>query len=139
MGKDKTTRIENVLAALGYASMFLPVFFMNKHHNCHYEDECLRIWYEGKLGVCVEDAIDNLCLTISVFWWFIIIAGCLILNKYKNAISPFVVISMVLALALFIAFIDPSKWKFFIALSISATIFIIAAIYDSKTNKGEQV
>lgn len=110
-----------------------PLLFTKSHHDCRY-NECFKIFYEGRLGICVEKAIDNACMAIAVLMYFIIYGSALVLSKNKNAFSPFVVMAMVFALVVFIAFIDPSKWKFVIAISIPMVILIGATIYDNKIN-----
>ena len=135
MDKSPKKHIENILAIICFASMCLPIIFLNKHHDCRYDDECLKIWHDGYLGICVEKAIDNICVAIAVMWWFIIYGSSLVLNKEKNALSPFVIIGLVFALAFFLAFVDPSKWKFVIALFVSMALFITCVFFDSKKGK----
>lgn len=135
----KSTRTEKILGFLCYTSMLLPFIFLNKHHSCNDSDECFMVWHDGELGVCVERAIDEACMTIAFLWCFIMFCSVLVLGKNKNNISPFVVIVIVFAFALFLAFIDPSKWKFTIALFVSMASFVIAAIYDKKTNNITQI
>lgn len=95
-------------------------------------DECLYILYDGKLGVCIEDAIDDMLLIIAILWFFVAIGYGIIKNNKKNAISPFVIIGLLIGQSAFAAFIDPAKLGFVIALSLSATLFTICAFIDSK-------
>lgn len=129
-------KLDKVIGTLGivfFFSMWLSCLFIEHHHDCH-EDECLRIWYEGRLGICVERAIDNMCNAISFLLPFVVCGGALVLSKNRNASSPFVVMAIVLALAVCIALIDPSKWKFVIAISVPMLILVGASIYDRITS-----
>lgn len=96
------------------------------------DDECLRVFYNGKLGLCIEKVIDDMFLTIAILWWLAVCGGGIILNKRRNAVSPFVIIGLLIGQAVFGAFMDPGKWGFVIALSISAVIAITGMLFDSE-------
>ena len=116
---------------LYFASIALPCFCFNSHHDCHY-DKCMHIYDNEDRGMCIYDAIDTLCMAIIIGMYISIIGGILILSKDKNAISPFVVIVLFFALALFVAIVDPAKWLFCISLLPMLIGFIIAATIDSR-------
>lgn len=127
-------QIEKILGGATFVSLFLPIVFLRHHHDCMY-DECLRISYNGKLGLCIENAFDDMFLIIAVLWWFVIPGCAIILNKRKNALSPYVIIGLLMVQAAFGAFVDPGKWVFVIALSLSALIFIICAFIDGRNER----
>lgn len=91
----------------------------------------MMIYYHDELGCCVEKSINDLCLFLAVLWNFAIVGGALELSKSKNSISPFIFIGVLLAVSVFAALLDPSKWKFFSASLCPAIMFTISAIYDS--------
>lgn len=124
-------KIENILGFATFISLFLPLICLNHHHNCMH-DECMYIYCNGRLGLCVEDAIDDMFLTIAILWWFAVYGGGIILNKRRNAVSPFVIMGLLIGQAVFGAFMDPGKWGFVIALSVSAMFFIISVTVDGK-------
>lgn len=125
---------EKILAILTYASLFLPTISINSHHDCKYDD-CFRIFFNGRLGICVEDAIDSLFVSIAVLWWFIIIGGSLVLSKNIHSSTPFVVIGLFIALAVLGALLDPAKWRFVIFLLLSAGLFAASVICDTKNQQ----
>lgn len=125
---------EKILAILTYASLFLPIISINSHHDCKYDD-CFRIFFNGRLGICVENAIDSLFGTMAVLWWFIIIGGSLVLSKNVHSLTPFVGIGLFIALAVLGALLDPAKWRFVIVLLLSAGLFAALVIFDSKNQQ----
>lgn len=112
-------------------SMILPMLALNSHHDCHH-DKCMCVFYNGELGVCVENAIDTACTVIAVSIYFLVIGGLIICSKIKSTISPFIILGLVIVFAVFLAFIDPAKWLFVISLLPSFTIMIIAVSIDRK-------
>lgn len=120
-----------ILAIILFCSMILPMLALKSHHDCHYDD-CMRVSYNDKVGVCVENAIDTACFVIAVGIWFLVYGGSLICSKNKNAISPFIIMGLVITFAIFLAFIDPAKWMFAISLLPSFSIMIIVAYIDRK-------
>jgi Ca2+/Na+ antiporter len=83
--------------------------------------------------MCVEKAINELCATMAVLWVFVLFISAIAINNNKDIISPYVFMLMMLVLAFFIAFIDPSKWSFAFALLTTIALFITSIIYDNKT------
>lgn len=132
----KKSFLTKILAIVLFCSMILPMLALNSHHDCHY-DECMYIFYNDKVGVCVENAIDTACFAIAVGIWFLVYGGLFICSKNKNAISPFIIIGLVIAFVVFLAFIDPAKWIFVISLLPSFSVMIIAAYIDGKKAKTE--
>lgn len=129
--KKKRDRVTKILAIALLVSMCLPILAVNIHHDCRY-DECFRIFHNDKIGMCVEKVIDNTYSVIAIVWVFSVFGGLMILQKYKNALSPFVVMGLLIAFAVSGAFIDPAKWIFVIALLPSLAIAIIAVVVDNK-------
>lgn len=127
---------EKILAVLTYASLFLPIISINSHHDCKYDD-CFRIFFNGRLGICVEDAIDSLFSTMAVLWWFVITGGSLVISKNIHSSTPFVVIGLFIALAVFGALLDPAKWRFVIFLLLSAGLFAVSVIFDTKNQQSQ--
>jgi len=125
--------IEKILAIGLYVSMLLPLLAGKPSHNCM-TDECFRIVSGFKCGMCVEKAIDNLYMTIAVLWFVIIVFSCIVFSKW-NSLSPFVVIGLIIAVSIWGAFVDPSKWMFVIALIPSVVILIIAVALDNRKRK----
>lgn len=115
-------------------SIFLPPLALNSHHDCRY-DECMYVFYNGELGVCVENAIDTACIVIIVSIYFLVYGGLIICSKNKSTISPFIILGLVIVFAAFLAFIDPAKWLFVISLLPSFAIMIIAVSIDRKDKK----
>lgn len=132
----KGRRIEKMISILFFSSLFLPiiVYFNCKHHDC-LNNDCMKIFYRGKLGMCVENAIDTIYLAMAVGVWFIAYGSVIVWSKQKNAISPFVVMALVELLAVYLAFVDPSKWLFAISMLIPFVIAIIASIDNKKRNE----
>lgn len=130
MEENKKQIIEKVFGIGTLVSMFIPICFLpNNGHNCEIND-CMMIFYHDKLGCCVEKSINDLCLYLAVLWNFAILGGALVLSKSKSSVSPFVFIGVLLAVSVFAALLDPSKWKFFFASLCPAIMFTISAIYD---------
>lgn len=107
-------KLHKVLGIALWVTMVLPCFFGTYHHNCKY-DECNYILSDFKCGMCVAKAIDGLYLTIAISWVFINIGSCMVLSK-ANALSPFVVIAMTIAISIWGALVDPSRWTFVLSL-----------------------
>lgn len=128
----KVQKTEKVLGIATCISMFIPFLFLsNNGHKCEYDD-CMMIFYDDKLGCCIEKALNDLCLFIATMWSFAVVGGALVLSKSKSAISPFLFIGVLLAISVFAALLDPSKWRFVFASSIPAVMFTSCAIYDSR-------
>lgn len=127
----KKNFLTKILAIALFLSMILPILALKSHHNCDY-DECMRVFYNGKVGICVENAIDTACFTIAIGTWFLVYGGLLICSKSRNAISPFIIMGLVIVFVAFMAFIDPAKWIFVISLLPPFSIMIIAAYIDDK-------
>lgn len=123
-----------ILAIMMLISICLPYFFIDSGHDCRYDD-CFRIYYNGKVGICVEKAINYLYNAIGVIWQFSIFGSLMVLDKQKNAISPFVILGLLLSLSVFGAFVDCSKWRFVLSLLPSLAIITIAVVIDSKEKK----
>jgi hypothetical protein len=130
---------EQLIKALGiscFLSLFLPYTTLSIRHNCTY-DKCLLIYRAGDIGECVEKSIDNLYLIISILWFITIMGGAMILQKNKNAISPFVFMVALIGASAYGASMDPSKWSFVISLLPSFVIVIILAAIDNR-NRGRK-
>lgn len=126
-------KAEKILGAVILISMIVPIFTLGNHHDCQaHFDDCMIMYRDDRFGMCVLSAIDNLFMTMYVLWYLIILGGAMELSHDKNAVSPFVVISIFLAVAIWGAFVDPTKWPFVIAISISATLFLLAVYLDHK-------
>lgn len=136
MRKEKGKRHLKRLAIFFLCSIALPFLTVNSHHDCGY-DECIHLFYKGKLGDCVESSIDLICFAIATFTFFWAIGSLIIFSKSKNAISPFIIMILVILFAVFLALIDPSKWIFVISLLPSLILITIAVHIDSKTAKTE--
>lgn len=134
MKKSFLTKI--LVIILFFCSMVLPMLTLKSHHNCHY-DECMCVFYNDKVGVCVEKAIDTACLAIAIIWFFLVHGVLLICSKNRNAISPFIIMELIIAFVVFLAFIDPAKWIFVISLLLSFSVLKIAAYIDDKKAKTE--
>lgn len=93
--------IEKVLAGAVFISMFLPIFGIKHHHECEY-DECLKVFVDYKFGECVESTIEDMVLIIAVVWYVAIYGGGMILNKDRNAVSPFVFAALLIAQSIFL-------------------------------------
>lgn len=120
MKKIRKQKIGNVLVKCLFLSFFV-IFFCLKHngHNCEYDDRCMRIWYRGELGICVEKAIDDLCAVLPVIWYMAIIGIAVeksaIARNNGNEFSMFrfLFLAAILAVSVFAALLDPSKWGMF--------------------------
>lgn len=135
----KGRRIDKMISILFLSSLFLPIIaysFCN-HHDCM-NDECMRIFYRGKLGICVESAIDTMCLAMAVGVWFITYGSAIVWSKQKNAVSPLVVMALIELFAVYLAFVDPSKWLFAISMLIPFVIVTIARSIDDKREMEEK-
>lgn len=135
----KGKRIDKMISILFLSSLFLPIIAYSNciHHDCS-NDECMRIFYRGKLGICVESAIDAMCLAMAVGVWFIAYGSAIVWSKQKNAVSPFVIMSLIELLAVYLAFVDPSKWLFAASMLIPFIIVTIARSIDNKREMEEK-
>lgn len=135
----KTRRIDKMISILFLSSLFLPIIVYSncEHHDCM-NDECMRIFYRGKLGICVENAIDTMCLTMTIEVWFIAYGSTIVWSKQKNTVSPFVIMALIELLAVYLAFVDPSKWLFAISMLIPFVIVTIARSIDNKREMEEK-
>lgn len=130
--KLKDRKMEKVLGIATYISMFTPFLFLsNNGHKCEYDD-CMMIFYDDKFGCCIQKGINDLCLLLATMWSFAVVGGALVLSKNKSAISPFLFIGVLLAISVFAALLDPSKWHFVLASSIPTVMFTSCAIFDIK-------
>lgn len=130
----KKEKLEKIIGGVTFFSLFLPVVSLKKNHSCMIED-CFRLFYKGNIGICVEKTIDNLCMFIAIAWVFIVMGGAIIWNKNTHAICPFTIMASVIALTVYIALIDPSKWSLAISLVISFIIVVVAVVCDIKLLK----
>lgn len=130
----KKDKLVNILGAAVILSLLLPVIGLRFHHDCRY-DECFRIFYKGRLGICVENAVDKMFRFLAVLWYCVIMGSALVLSKNRDATSPWIIIGVIIALAVFGAFIDPAKWLFVIALLPSLTLFMALVAVDSRNTK----
>ncbi len=130
----KGKQIDKIISILFLLSLFLPIIAYSncEHHDCM-NDECMRIFYRGKLGICLESAIDTMCMAMAVGVWFIAYGSAFIWSKQKNAVSPFVIMALIEILAVYLAFMDPSKWLFAVSMLIPFVIVTIAEAIDYKT------
>ena len=135
----KTRRIDKMISILFLSSLFLPIIAYSncEFHDCM-NDECMRIFYRGKLGICVESAIDTMCLAMAVGVWFIAYGSAIVWSKQKNAVSPFVIMALIELFAVYLAFVDPSKWLFAISMLIPFVIVAIAERIDNKREMEER-
>lgn len=137
MKKNKKEYTEKILAGILFATMFLPLIALSNcksHHNCYY-DECMRVFNNDKFGVCVEKGIDDICFTIAILWNIIMIGSSMVFQIDKNAISPFVVMALFIAMSIGLSLIDPAKWMFVFSLLPSFVLYIIGVAIDSKNQK----
>lgn len=135
----KGKRIDKMISILFWSSLFLPIIAYSncEHHDCK-NDECMRIFYQGKLGICVESAIDTMCLAMAVGVCFIAYGSALVWSKQKNAVSPFVIMALIELFAVYLAFVDPSKWLFAVSMLIPFIIVTIARSIDDKREMEEK-
>lgn len=119
---------EKALGIAAFASLFLPLFFFRKSHNCHYDD-CIRIFYDGDLGLCIKNAIDNACLVLSIIWFVLMIGGVMVkeLQYIKTA--------MAFLFGIFLAFLDPGKWMFVISFIPSMIMFAVCNELDKRNKR----
>lgn len=137
----KTRLVDKMISILFLSSLFLPIIAYCEHHDCM-NDECMRIFYRGKLGICVESAIDTICLAMAVGVWFISYGSAIVWSKQKNAVSPFVIMALIELLAVYLAFVDHSKWLFATSMLIPFVIVTIAGSIENKrkmAKKNEEV
>lgn len=131
MEYSKRRIIEKIISTITVFSTFLPTLLLsNNGHTCEY-DNCMQIYYHGHLGICVLNAINDLCTVLSALWFFAIYGGALVVSKVKNAASPFVFIGAMLVISVFAALIDPSKWAFAISALLPTILFAICAAFDN--------
>lgn len=136
----KKIRWENIIGKICFASMFFPLMIganCTHHHNCRY-DECMRIFSNDHLGVCVEKAMDDLCLVISVSVFFVVIGSSLVWSKIKNAVSPIVVMGLIVAISVFMARIDPAKWAVVFSLLLPFGLIIFCNYMDIREDRKKQ-
>lgn len=115
-------------------TLILPILVLEKHHNCEHDD-CFRIYYDDRVGMCVEKALDDMYFFIAIFWASVFYGSALLLSKTPNYICPFVIILLILLLSIYGALIDPSKWLFVISLFPSTILFGVAVWLDRKQSK----
>ncbi len=133
---------EKILAGAMFGAMFLPTVSLavyKSQHDCNY-DECMRIFYNGRFGACIEDAINNVSLAITILWYPVIIVSSSVLQNNKNAIFPFFVMALAIVLSIGISLVDPAKWPFVLYLVVSFVIFSIAVACNNKnvnSDKGQ--
>lgn len=113
-------------------SCFIPLLFLSDNgHNCEY-DYCMKIFDGEGFGICIEKAINDFCLVLAIMWYFVVIGGLLIRDKCKTAVSPYVFICSLIAVSVFAALLDPSKWAFVFASLIPTAFFVACDILDNK-------
>ena len=131
MEDSKRRIIEKIIGAITFFSTFFPLLLLsNNGHTCEY-DNCMQIFYHGHLGICVLNAINDLCSGLSVLWFIAIVGGALVVSKDKNASSPFVFIGAMLVMSVFAALIDPSKWALAISALLPTILFAICVAFDN--------
>lgn len=126
-------KLHKVLGIALWVTQVLPCFFGTYRHDCKY-DECNYVLSDFKCGMCVEKAIDGLYLTVAILWMFIIVGSCMVLSK-TNALSPFVVMAMVIGISIWGALVDPSRWYFVLSLLPSAVLLVVANVVDKKKKR----
>lgn len=124
-------QLEKTFIITTFICLLLPFFALESHHNCMY-DECYKIFYNDRFGMCIEATIDEICKTICVAWFCVFIWSALVFSNDKNAISPFVVIGFLIAFSFLMAFVDPSKLWIALSLLPSAILLIISIFIDKK-------
>lgn len=139
MGKKILTNLGNIVGFATFISTSLPLVCLCSvpHHNCSYDgyEECYKIFYNGKLGVCVAEAIDDMFSFLAVFWFMVAIGSAIVWRKTYYTVSPLVIMALLIGLAIWGASIDPSKWAFVIALLLSFALLTTCFIHDSKKKK----
>ena len=133
----KKLSITSVLELAFLPSLCLPLIASKSPHDCRY-DECYHIFYNGKFGMCVERAVDNMFFLMAILWLFTMYGALIIWNKRKDAVSPFAVTGFIIVLSVCGAIVDPSKWSFVVALIPSLGILITGFIIDSRNPKTEK-
>ena len=139
--KNKKISWKNFAGYCCFASIFFPIIVAANcihHHNCEYADECMRIFSNDHLGVCVEKAMDDLCLVISVSVFFVVIGSSLVWPKIKNAVSPIVVMGLIVAISVFMARIDPAKWAVVFSLLLPFGLIIFCNYMDIREDRKKQ-
>lgn len=96
------------------------------------DDECMRIYYKDRLGICVLGSINDLCLFLAVAWSFVIAGGALVVSKRKDAASPHALVLTLLSCCMYSAMLDPSKWPFAIASLVPSIFFFVCTFFDYK-------
>lgn len=126
---------DKVLAGLIMITTVMPLFCINRHHDCYYNeiDECARVFYNDSFGACVQETIDYCCITIAIGWFAIIYA----LGIFKK-ISVTFIMAIIISFAVAMAIIDKSKWYFVGSLVISTSFSIYCLIVDSKDKSNER-
>lgn len=129
-------RVNTILCALFAISFFAPFFLLKKHHNCEfYDDECMMIYYKGDIGICIESAIDDLCFTFSILWfWLSLMAGMMGSSKRCESLfsASYALCLAIVGFSIFMSLLDPSKWAFTLSLIISLVILTIIIIVENK-------
>lgn len=141
MDEKKKEFWEKFLGITTFGSLFLPILacIITRHHDCR-SDECMRIFYHGRLGDCVESMIDSICAGMAfVGVWYIVIGGAIIWSNRMDSVSPFVAMFLTELFAVFLAFIDPAKWLFAGSLLIPYILVSIAWNLDNKRKKEEKI
>lgn len=133
--------INRILVFLFFASIFVPISICGNcinHHYCDgYDDDCMMIYYEGELGTCVYKAMDDICIIIVCILFFVMVGSAYVWEKRKEALSPFVVMGIIVLIAFQVADIDPSKWMFAISMIFPFVVMILIFVINqnSKLNK----
>lgn len=121
---------EKALGIAAFALLFLPFLFFRKSHNCHYND-CIKIYRDGDLGLCIENAIDNACLVLIIIWYLLVIGSAMVREfQYVKAV-------MVLLVGVFFALLDPGKWMF--AISFTPSLILCVILFGLDRNNRRKV
>lgn len=119
------------LAALIYATTIMPIFFLKKNHHCEWDD-CLKIFADGELGICVQKAIDDLSIFFVVLWFWAVLGSSYVLARNRKDFSPFLFLIFIIAIAFLVSLVDPSKLSFSLSLLPSFLLLALTAYLDAK-------
>lgn len=131
----KSERYIYLLGILCIISICLPLFGFGKHSCCIFGEQlgnCVYINNDYGKGICVVEAINEICNCICVIW------GILIFSVKYNSLCTYVAMVLLLALSIFLAFVDHSKILLATLLSISFLIFVVIVFIANKIDKHEK-
>lgn len=136
----KKIRWENIIGKICIASMFFPLMIganCTHHHNCRY-DECMYIFSNDHLGVCVEKAMDDLCSVIIFSVCFVVMGSMFVWYHDRHSASPIVVMGLIVAISVFMARIDPAKWAVVFSLLLPFGLIIFCNYMDIREDRKKQ-